>query len=278
VSPDFHYILHGGTDTTIGRQKLFLYDLTARSEHIVLETPKYDSVQDEFSPNSKMLALMNVSIPHRQAMENEGLFLIDLQTLAHSFFPYPRNTKIPQGDVYGSEMKWSKDGTSIYLAFNGKNPLGGRNIREYHRFDVAKKEFYEADGYYGRDLTPPTDHGYVFIDQNEPIPLHDNHRSRSQIGYDKLVSPDGKWTAKVTNQRTLVVSKEGGSQRTIEDAERCACGACTIGITAWLDNGQLLIYRTDELGYCIYNPITEEKDSLFKMSDRVVFTWPQEVE
>ena len=274
VSPDFRYILHGGTVETIGRKKLFLYDLNANTEHLILETPKYDSVEVEFSPNSKILALMNISIPHRQALDNEGLFLIDLQTLEQQFFPYPDNTQIPQGNVYGSEMKWSEDGTSIYLAFNGKNPLGGKNLREYHRFDVAKKKLYEAGGYYGRDLTPPTDHKYVFTDQNGPVPLHDNHRPRSRTGYHKLVSPDGKWTAEVKNKQMLVISEKGGRKRTVNESERCVCGACTIGITAWLDDGELLIYRTDKHGYCIYNPITEEKDALFKMPDVEAFTWP----
>lgn len=275
VSPNFRYILHGGTDAAIGRQKLFLYDLQTGREHIVLETPKYDSVQEEFSPDSKILALMNISIPHRQALKNEGLFLIDLRTFKENFFPYPDNTQIPQGDVYGSEMKWSKDGTSIYLAFNGKGPVENKNIREYHRFDVAEKKFYKADGYYGGDLKPPKNFDYVFTDRNGPIPIHNNHRPRSRSGSYKLVSPDGKWTAEVKDKQKLVVSEKNGHQVTVDESKRCACGACTIRITAWLDDGHLLIYTTEELGYCIHNPNTGEKDILFKMSDVEAFTWPE---
>lgn len=277
VSPDFRYILHGGTDATIERQKLFLYDLKTGKEHMVLETPKYDSVGEEFSPDSKTLALLNISIPHRQALKNEGLFLIDLRTFEKHFFPYPDNTQIHQGDVYGSEMKWSKDGSSIYLAFNGKAATEKNNIREYHRFDVTEKKFYKADGYYGGDLKPPRNFpvDYVFTDPNGPIPIHNNHRPRSRHGSYKLVSPDGKWTAEVKNKQTLIVSDKAGRQVTVDESKRCACGACTIGITEWLDDGHLLIYTTEELGYCIFNPNTGEKDILFKLSDVEAFTWPR---
>jgi len=275
VSPDFRYILHGGTIKAIGCQKLFLYDLQTGKEHFVFETPKYDLVEEEFSPDGKTLALMNVSSPHRQALENEGLFLIDLQTLEKSFFPYPDNTKIPQNDVTGSEMKWSKDGSSIYLAFNGhvKGLIKKQHIREYHRFDISEKKFYKANGFYGGDLKPQKNCGYVFTDQNGSIPVHNNHRPLSRSGSHKIISPNGKWTAEVKNRRTLVVSEKNGSKRTVETTDRCACGACTISITAWWDDGELLIYRTDKLGYCIYNPISEEKNVLFEMQDVEVFTW-----
>ena len=276
VSPDFRYILHGGTVKAIGLQKLFLYDLQTGKEHFIFETPKYDMVEEEFSPDGKTPALMNVYAPHRQALENEGLFLIDLQTLEKNFFPYPDNTKIPQGDVGGCEMKWSKDGSSIYLAFNGhvKGLFKKKHIREYHRFDIAEKKFYQADGCYEGSFP----NGYVFTDQNGSIPVHDNHRPLSRSGSHKIVSPNERWTAEVINRRSLIVSEKNGSTRTVEKTDRCACGACTIGITAWWDNGELLIYRTDELGYCIYNPITEQKGSLFKMSDVEAFTWPEEVQ
>jgi len=276
VSPDFHYILHGGTVKAIGRQKLFLYDLHSGKEHFVFETPKYDMVEEEFSPDGKTLALMNVSSPHRQALEKEGLFLIDLQTLEQSFFPYPDNTKIPQSDVTGSEVKWSKDGTSIYLAFNGhvKSLVKKKHIREYHRFDVSEQKYYTANGYYGGDLKPKKHCGYVFTDQNgSTISVHDNHRPLSRSGSHKIISPNGRWTAEVVNRKNLIISEKSGSKRTVEKAGRCACGACTIGITAWWDDGELLVYRTDELGYCIYNPITEKKSSLFKMTDVEAFTW-----
>lgn len=272
TSPDFRYILHGGTVKAIGRQKLFLYDLQTAAEHLILETPKYDSVQEEFSPDSKTLALMNISIPHRQALENEGLFLIDLETLEQQFFPYPDNAQIPQGNVYGSEIKWSKDGTSIYLAFNGKNPQGGENLREYHRFDVAEKKFHKANGYYKGDLKPNS-YGYVFTNDNGPIPVHDNPRPRSHRGGGK-VSPDGRWTVEVENRQTLVISEKGGCKKTVDESERCGCGACTIGGINWLDHGRLLIYSTGKRGCCIYNPVTEERGVLFKMNDVGAFTWP----
>jgi WD40 repeat protein len=278
VSPDFRYILYGGTDKTIGCQKLFLYDLQTKTEHLVLETPKYDTVKEEFSPDSKTLVLMNVSSPHRQALKNEGLFIIDLQTLEQRFFPYPNNTQIPQSKVIGSEVKWSQNGRSIYLAFNGwvKGLTKKTHLREYHRFDLAEEKFYKADGYYGGDLESSQNIPsiYVFTDQNGAIPLHNNNLPKSQTRNQKTISPDGRWIAEIKNLRNLIISEKDGSKRIVEETKRCSCGACTIGIIAWLDDGQLLIYRTDKLGYCIYNPTTKEKNVLFKTSDVNVFTWP----
>lgn len=275
VSPDFRYILHGGTVKAIGLQKLFLYDQQTGAEHVILETPEYDSVRVEFSPDSKTLALMNISIPHRQALKNEGLFLIDIKTLKQNFFPYPDHAQLPQGHVNGSDLKWGKDGASIYLAFNGRiNKLVQEtHMREYHRFDIAEKKFHKADGYYEGDMNPSQGYDYVFTDQDRPIPLHENHQPRSRYGHHKLVSPDQKWTAEVKNRRDLVVSENGGNKTTIEHAKLCACGACTMAITAWWDDGALLIYRTDKQGYCIYNPISGEKDVLFEMRDVEAFTW-----
>lgn len=272
VSPDFRYILHGGNIKAIGRQKLFLYDLKTNTEKFVFETPIYVSVGEEFSPDSKTLALMNVGNQiHQQALENEGLYLINLQTLEQSFFPYPDNVELPHRDATGGTIRWSMDGTSIYLAFQGyvKGLFKKKFIREYHRFDIAEKKFYKAEGYYTGNFP----NGYVFTDENGSIPVHDNLRPRSHRGGEKF-SPDGRWTVEVENKQTLVISEKDGRKKTVDESERCGCGACTIGGINWLDHGRLLIYRTDELGYCIYNPITEEKGVLFKSLDMETFTWP----
>ena len=273
VSPDFRYILHGGNVKAIGHQKLFLYDLKSHTEKFVFETPIYVSVREEFSPDSKALALMNVGNQHhQQALENEGLYLIDLQTLEQSFFPYPNNVELPHRDATGGTIRWSKDGTSIYLAFQGyvKGLLKKKFIREYHRFDIAEKKFYKATGCYRRERILD---GYAFTDDNGEIPVHKNQHPRSHRGGEK-VSPDGRWTVEVENKQTLVISEKGGRKRTVDESERCGCGACTIGGINWLDDGQLLIYRTREQGYCIYNPLTEEKGVLFKSLDVEAFTWP----
>jgi len=278
VSPDFRYILHGGNVKAIGRQKFFLYDLKNSTEKFMFETPIYVSMQEEFSPDSKTLALLKVGNKiHKQALKDEGLYLIDLETLEQSFFPYPDDAELPHRGATGGTIRWSKDGTSIYLAFQGyvKSLFREKFIREYHRFDITEKKFYKANGYYEGDLEIPTKSvlkDYVFTDEKGSIPVHENLRPRSHRG-GKNNSPDGRWTAEVENKQTLVISEKGGRKITVDESERCVCGACTIGGLNWLDDGRLLIYRTDELGYCIYNPITEEKGVLFKSRDIEAFTW-----
>ena len=251
VSPDFRYILHGGNVKAAGRQKLFLYDLKDNTEKFIFETPIYDSFAEEFSPDSKTLALFNVGTRYRKTPKNEGLFLIDLQTLEQCFFSYPDNAEIPQRDVTGGTVRWSKDGASIYLACQGyvKSWFREKFVREYHRFDIAEKKFYKADGCYRKERILD---GYAFTDGNGEIPVHKNQRPRSHRGGEKI-SPDGRWTVEVENKQTLIISEKGGRKRTVDESERCGCGACTIGSITWLDNG-----RAGRIFFYLDQPIADK--------------------
>ena len=256
-------IVYGSTLVDESRQEIYLYNTNTESEILLIKTPKYDSVQIEFSPDNTKIALLNVAYPHRQNIKNEGVFIYDLLNRSMKFINYPSDTQLPQAKVMGSELKWSIDGDFIYLAFNGH--IEDKSIREYHKLDIKTMTYSKANGYYDENY-----HEYRFLKDGKEIEIYEEPCLQWKCLYNQMESIDGNYFAFITDDYQLIITDNNGDELHIGTGEYNDCEGRTINILSWL-NDKYLIYQINEKTYVF--GVNERKKALLFDSPFFWFGW-----
>ena len=263
MSPNGKYIAYYDTLRDKSKTLFIIYDIGGDSDRVFFEMPPYDSARLEFSPDGNKLAVVNVSYPHRQSLNKEGVYIFDLATMKSKFFPYPRDAKLPQEKVMGSSVAWSSDGKRLYLAFNGHLSTG--HLREYHMLDVKKGIYSPSDGVWEGGT-------YTFMNAGKPVNQHRNHLPQSTRSYTRLQSSDKQYIAHIDRDNALRIDTSNKKTILVAKGDYDMCEGVTIRILSWLPQSNYLVYENHRISY-VYDVTTGKKATLFDSSKIGVFGW-----
>lgn len=264
ISNSGRYIFFGSTYKDYSKQSVFLYDTLKKQTIKIFDTPKFDGFDVAFSPDEQTLAFINVDIPHRQDINNEGLFLIDLNTLNQSFITYPESAKISQSEVLGSEIKWSESGNDLYIRFISN--IEGVVTREFFRLEINDKKYKKIEGSYIESV-----YQTQFIEGDILIKTHEIDALQSDRGLNTLKAPNQLKSAYIDESYKLIFENSDGQEVVVDKGEYNECAGQTIHINSWFNGSRYLVFTNNSVRY-IYDSLRDKKLVLFN-DPQVVFGW-----
>jgi hypothetical protein len=226
------------------RWQYWLFDLETGSDRLVLELTADAWALPSFSPDGRTMAMF--VDPVKPGAADAGMYLVDTQTATVRHLPLPPD--YPASDRIVGRQSWSATGD--LLVWIGHHPLRG------YRVSLADGSYHPIEA---KDRTNGL---YSFAQDGEDIELAEEAFPQSQWARQRAESADGKWVAEIDRQHRLRLSPASGDDRVIAQGSVNDCEGITIGVMGWVDGGEYVVYRLDDVSY-VYGTRSGETALLF---------------